>query len=223
MRDYRDQDRDLDDFPYRRPAVSSWIAAIAVAFAFFTLGGFIKTYRQLESLREESRREIEDLRQHLRRLQAARASPGAPEPRRRVYEALPEVPGGSRRPGEAGRGSASSRPDAADRPFDLSRYALTGESRSRGKLNLEIGNRSPETPAGLADCRVISTAGQKTVMVEGGRDVGRGERTRLALYRGGTWIADVRVSEVFDNMASCEVLHFTLPPEPGDRVRDTSP
>lgn len=54
---------------YGRPSVSAWVAAASVAFAFFLLGGFIKTYRQLESLREESRREIAELRESVRRLQ----------------------------------------------------------------------------------------------------------------------------------------------------------
>ena len=49
----RDDDYDYD-FPYAKPPVSAWIAVASVALAVFVLGGFIKTYRQLESLREES-------------------------------------------------------------------------------------------------------------------------------------------------------------------------
>ncbi len=70
MRRYSDPDTDEDHFTYGRPSLPSWIAAAAVAFAFFLLGGFIKTYQQLEALKEESRREISELRESMRRLQA---------------------------------------------------------------------------------------------------------------------------------------------------------
>ncbi|MCD8351512.1 MAG: hypothetical protein LUC93_12970 [Planctomycetaceae bacterium] len=78
---------------YGRPSVSAWVAAAAVAFAFFLLGGFIKTYRQLESLREESRREIAELRESVRRLQIVQPSQstaGRTQPR---FTPLPQAAG----------------------------------------------------------------------------------------------------------------------------------
>ncbi len=77
---YRQPPREPEDdpgdrlFTYGRPSTPAWIAAAAVAFAFFLLGGFIKTYRQLEALRDESRQEIADLREAIRRLQAQATS-----------------------------------------------------------------------------------------------------------------------------------------------------
>lgn len=73
MRDFHEKTRDDSLLTYGRPSVSAWIAAAAVAFAFFILGGFIRTYRQLETLREESRYEIGELREAVRRLREERA------------------------------------------------------------------------------------------------------------------------------------------------------
>lgn len=223
IRDYRDHDSDLDDFPYRRPAVASWIAAVAVAFAFFALGGFIKTYRQLESLREESRREIDELRQNIKRLQTSQTTQPVSRAPRRNLETLPDVanlPRTRTMPERARRSTL--RPESA--PVDLSRFtAAQDEANARSRLNMEIGNKSNADPLAARQLQVISvSAPNRMVMVEGGRDVGRSERARLALYRAGTWIADLRVTEVFDNMASCEIVHSNTPPEPGDSVRSTS-
>lgn len=216
--DYREHDPDLDDFPYKRPAVASWIAAIAVAFAFFTLGGFIKTYRQLESLREESRREIEELRQNLKRLQSTRQAAAPERPRRQDLSSLPAAKEWPTRDAGAPPRSVP-RPNSA--ALDLSRLAMEqGETKSRSGVSLEIGNKSPDDPLALLQKQVISVSAPKMVMVEGGRDMGRAERMRLALYRSGSWIADVRVTEVFDTMSSCEILHSTTPPQPGDSVRN---
>lgn len=220
IRDYHDRDYDLDDFPYRRPAISSWIAAAAVAFAFFTLGGFIKTYRQLEALREESRQEIEELRRNVKRLQA---QPSAPAPARRPafeVDRLPDVAprrnAATRRPDAGGEGGSPLRPARA--APDLSRMAALDKETEKRGVNVVFGNRNPD--GGIPEAsQVISVSAPKTLMVEGGRDLGRRERDRLALYRDGNWIADIRVVEVFDTMSSCEILLSTSPPQPGDSAR----
>lgn len=71
-RDIREKSYEDSLLTYGRPSISAWIAAAAVAFAFFILGGFIRTYRQLETLREESRYEIGELRETVRRLREER-------------------------------------------------------------------------------------------------------------------------------------------------------
>lgn len=71
---------------------------------------------------------------------------------------------------------------------------------------------------GPAQVVSVSTA-HKRIMVEGGRDLSLGEGERLELVRDGRWIADLRVVDVFDYQSSCEVLHATIAPIPGDTVR----
>lgn len=83
--------RDDSLLTYGRPSTSAWIAAAAVAIAFFLLGGFIKTYRQLEAVREDARLESAELRETIRRLRDELA-PGryAAKPAQYVERQFPE-------------------------------------------------------------------------------------------------------------------------------------
>ncbi len=220
MREYRETDEE-GHFPYGRPSGAAWVAAAAVAFAFFVLGGFIKTYRQLETLRDESRREIRELRKGMESLRAAGAEasraaarvPRLPQAVRQPYP-TPAGPEAERSPSrsESGRaGVANSLPPLIPE--------LEGERRG---LTYEFGRKSKADPGGgrRDQLQVISVASpQKRLRVEGGRDVGLAEGARLELSRGGRWIGDLRALEVYDTMTACEVVHATHPPQPGDTVR----
>jgi hypothetical protein len=213
---------------YGRPSVSSWVAAAAVAFAFFVLGGFIKTYGQLENLREESRREIGDLRDSVRQLHAQLALGGGREMR-------PVAQGYRIQPLPPARRDRLPRQDGWEAPSVLQRMPDSGltsgfdsyDEQNESKPRVQFGRSSNEESRQIigvsgTPCQVVSVSGvNKRVMIEGGRDVSLIEGMRLELCRDGRWIGDLRVLDVFDNQSSCEVLHTTLAPEPGDTIRRT--
>lgn len=211
-----------EHLPYGRPSVSAWIAAVAVAFAVFVLGGFIKTYRQLETLRDESRREIRELRQSIDGVRvAAQAAPHAAQTGR--LPSLPPLPPASRLPQSSSRAAAlpSARQQQDKTPLREAAQRLFPEMEDTGRgVTYEFGRKSDPGKNRLPQCQVISVAGpQRRVIIEGGRNSGLSEGLRLELSRGGRWIGDLRIIEVYDSMAACEVLHATLPPQPGDAVR----
>jgi hypothetical protein len=179
------------------------MAAGAVAFAFFVLGGFVKTYWQLENLREESRREIQELRASLAALRgqpAAGPRPGGMSPlppARRTY--FPGRPIGS---GGEARAAPETRPPPAEREGALAFRRLGDGTAAEA----------------AASFQVISVS-EKRLLVEGGRSAGFSEGMRLELSRNGRWIADSRIIEIFDSMSVCEILHATQPPLPGDSAR----
>lgn len=223
-----------DMLTYGRPSVSAWIAAAAVAFAFFLLGGFIKTYHQLQTLREESRQEIRELRESVRRLQVGE---GRQTARARQLRYLPQpLPPAERdsMPREGGR-PPMIRADAIVAPSsplsDMARAPTPGwaslddqDDIDRWRVSV-VGRRKPEESRQLAypngdACQVVSVlTARKRLMIEGGRDMGLSEGMRLELCRDGRWIGDLRVKDVYETLASCEVLLSTAPPEPGDSVR----
>ncbi len=124
MQPYRRQTREAEEdpedrhFTYGRPSAPAWIAAAAVAFAFFLLGGFIKTYRQLDALRDESRQEIAELREAVRRLQAQSTStaPVRPSAPLSQLETLPSPPFRNDRPARSARVERSRDTRQAYRP-----------------------------------------------------------------------------------------------------------
>lgn len=228
MRDYRDSD--LDDFSYSRPSVSAWIAVVAVAFAFFMAGGLIKTYRQLEEVREENRREIQELRQTVKKLQGTApedaAAPVRPSGRRsRPLPQATRVPRERVRPetdASPRRAAGAERPSGTARAESLRPYPEEPEGEDDDRPKVSIGRKSPVDAfaAQRANMQVIAVStAQKRVIVEGGRNVGLSEGTRLELTRRGGWIGDLRVIDVYDDKAACEVLHANQTPEAGDGVR----
>lgn len=231
---------DPDDLiPYRRPSVSAWVAVAAVAFAVFTLGGFIKTYLQLEQLRDDSRREIGELRAQLDTLRLANRIAAVPSAR--AVASARTLPEPTLRPAErrlrpAGRaGSAPLRTptDPARVMAEAEDLCLTdGENGKGNRVTYTFGRSSAapaetlalgddfESPVPAFRGEVVAVNNsQKRLMAEGGRDVGLELGARLELSRQGRWIGDLRVLEVFDSMSACEVLHSTQTPEPGDTVR----
>ncbi len=215
----RDRGRDTDvqrHFPYGRPSVSSWIAAASVAFAVFLLGGFIKTYRQLETLEADSRREIASLRDAVRRLQTERFAAPAAERRRAAApyaeSAAPApLPPAPRPPALSPAGGALSAFEGAG--------GQDGVRYQWGRTSGAPESRMLKTASG-AESQVVSvSAANRRIMIEGGRDVDLVEGARLELCRDGRWIADLRVQDVFGNQSLCEVLHATVTPQPGDTIR----
>ncbi len=217
MREYRERE-DEELYAYGRPSVSAWVAALAVAFSFFVLGGFIKTYMQLESLREESRREIRDLKSAIDSLQLSAQPVAVRQPQKRV-SLLPPAPRSS---------SRLSDPVPASPP--PAREFLAEIDEENPRLTYSIGRSSRREEGGYgalrpheeeaASCQVVAVnSAQKVLMVEGGRNRGLEPGSRLELSRRGRWIGDLRVTNVFETMSSCEVLHATVNPEPGDVVR----
>ncbi len=252
-REEPEEDKELSVITYGRPSLSSWVAAGAMAFAFFILGGFIKTYMQLEELRDESRREIDALHESVERLRAQMAPAGRPRQAAPAYRAVEPMPParrdrreywreeeapppretapsparGSLRPETAPRQPQYAAPDAYQRfdgePLqDLLEYP---EEAARETPRVQFGRRSNEESRQIiagsgTPSQVVSVSGvNRRVMIEGGRDVGINEGLRLELCRDGRWIGDLRVLDVFDNQSSCEVLHATLAPLPGDTIR----
>ncbi|MCD8138839.1 MAG: hypothetical protein LUE17_03510 [Planctomycetaceae bacterium] len=226
---------------YGRPSVSAWVAAAAVAFAFFLLGGFIKTYRQLESLREESRREIAELRESVRRLQTVQPPPPAVSRSQPRFTPLAQAAGRREtdNPGfsqslqptpsssmmSAASAASSLRPAGRETPRLLEEAMLSEYGDGQERPRYQVGRRGSgdngqllSATGGPAQVVSVSTA-HKRIMVEGGRDLSLGEGERLELVRDGRWIADLRVVDVFDYQSSCEVLHATIAPIPGDTVR----
>lgn len=219
---YREEQEEEAEPPvitYGRPSTSSWVAAGAVAFAFFMLGGFIKTYVQLEELREESRREINWLHDSIRRLEAEMTAAGrqmeTPPPAYRVQPLPP-----ARRERQEYRREPE--PMREPPPPEFGEYADEAEPvRPRVQFGRRSAEESRQIIAGTgAPSQVVSVSGaNKRLMIEGGRDIGMSEGLRLELCRDGRWIGDVRILDVFDNQSSCEVLHTTVEPLPGDTVR----
>lgn len=243
------QERDDDSLlTYGRPSASAWLAAAAVAFAVFVLGGFIRTHRQLETVKEESAREIAELRDSIRRLREDRAAMAAslhndPSRRQPRLQNLPPARQGYADgprydpPPIVPNGGAPARP-AALRPEQNARQYQTETAASGIGLFDDIQGVGPaerpryqlgRTFEGDDDrlltvagdpCQVISVSNDlKRLIVEGGRDLGLTEGSRLELRRDGRWAADLRILDVYDNQSACEVLHATVQPQPGDTVR----
>lgn len=258
MREYRERNRDsgrLGDGEHRedaprhlscgRPSVSAWVAAAAVAFSVFLLGGFIKTYRQLQELKDESRLEIDDLRGALRRMQSQLAAAGAApaQTRGRERERLPSIDATARAAAQTAAAQSPMRSPAqppnpleplvqlrAERAANATESTIAalpayddpeqrGIRYQWGRTSGAPASRSLMTPAG-SPSQVVSVSGaNRRVMIEGGRDVDLAEGARLELCRDGRWIADLRVQDVFSNQSLCEVLHATNTPQPGDTIR----
>lgn len=227
---------------YVRPSTSAWVATASVIFAIFILGGFIKTYRQLEEVQEASRQEIDELRDELRRLQSQFAA-GERQTRQQVqgYRVQPLPPARRDRrasqdyweppvertnpPPTQQRGPL--RPEGAPRArvFDeLSDFSEYEEPEQR-KPRVQFGRRSAEESRQLLSisgtpCQVISVSSStRRLMIEAGRDMGLVEGGRLELARDGRYIGELRILDVYDTQSSCEVLHSTEDPRPGDTVR----
>lgn len=216
MRQYHDPEAD-DPFPYDRPHISSWVATAAVAFAIFVLGGFVKTYAQLETLRRESQREIRELRTMIEHLNTAASAAGKNAPRARSVRGvlLPRAnrPEQSRPPAAAP--SPPPLPEAPPRQAVPLPPPLPDLEERRGGITYEIGRRS-QPQARREQQQIIAVGAHKRVIVEGGRDIGMEEGGRLELSRDGRWIGDLRIAEVHDSMSVCEVVHSTQAPRPGD-------
>ncbi|MDR1520261.1 MAG: hypothetical protein LBU23_09005 [Planctomycetota bacterium] len=206
-------------FPRGRPGAAAWIAVGAAAFALFVLGGFVKTYRQLETLREESRREIRELRAHIEALRGQTA-------------VVPRQPGRRRPtlPGAPGKWMSSLReaplelpapppPAPAGRDRVIASSLPPAVEAGRAGLGYELGRKSAPPPEiGAGRLQVIS-ASRKRLMAEGGRNLGMAAGMRLELSRDGRWFGDLRITDVYDGMVACEILHAASPPRPGDTVR----
>ena len=210
MRDGREADN-AEYFAYGRPSSSAWIAAGAVAFALFALGGFVKTYRQLETLREESRREIRELRAALDALRGQTPSARTAVPAKRLPPAT-RTDSGPIRPTKS--------PESAFAPIFPSPEdtGVSVPETRLGSLGIEFGRKAAPATAEMRLFPVIS-ASRKRVMVEGGREDGLANGSRLEVSRAGRWIADARIIEVYDSLAACEILHAARPPRPGDAAR----
>lgn len=247
----RKDDPDASLLTYGRPSTSAWIAAAAVAFAFFILGGFIRTYRQLDVQREESRAEIAALRETIMRLREERMTVSQtirrdeyrqprlqplPPARRDVYNQYDQyspIPNSMRPPPlpsypEAMASPAPVRPNPAVTP-PLPASFWQGPESSYSDAFVRQTGEDPRYRAAPRDERLLNPGGgplqvisvandRKRVMVEGGRDIGLTEGTRLELRRGDHWAGDLRVVEVFDNQSACDVLNAAVAPQPGDTV-----
>lgn len=243
------QDHDYDEReyspPYRKPSTSAVVAAVAVAFAVFVLGGFIKTYRQLENLKVESKREIQQLRESVALL---RKNPAGQSQARRTGDERGRTPSRA----STARRASTPTPDPARSDFPNLDTMVSDEllacddnpTPARGpRINASSGisgliamDGRQSSPDAAFDVRAVAPRAaaasepkrihvitvnnsQKRLMVEGGRDHGFAEGSRLELSRGGSWIGDLRVVEVFDNISACEFVHCKQTPEPGDLVR----
>ncbi|MDR2392257.1 MAG: hypothetical protein LBE84_11340 [Planctomycetota bacterium] len=213
MRDGRESDSE-EYFAYGRPSPSAWIAAGAVAFALFTLGGFIKTYRQLETLREESRREIREFRAALDALRGQESPSRTASPAKR----MPLPPAARRDRGPIPPGKSQENAFAPIIPSPERADVSVLES-GREYFGGEFVRKAAPVAAAEPRRFSVTSASRKRVMVEGGREDGFMNGSRLEISRGGRWIADVRIIELFDSMAACEILHVAQPPRPGDVAR----
>ena len=234
MRDYRDYDHD-HFFTYGRPSVSSWIAAAAVAFAVFVLGGFIKTYRQLEkahqqlektdkqliTLREESRREIRQLRTMLENLGTSNSTMDGYVGRSGSSRMRNEPGLGARHQEEGYRQTPASRSTAANSNSSL-RY-LAGLEDTRPGLTFELGRRSDlsgQPQSHLMPLRVHTRSNDsRQIMIDGGTEAGIEKNAGLEVFRDGRWVAELRVLEAFDTHSVCEITHAVSPPQQGDLIR----
>ncbi|MCL2000926.1 MAG: hypothetical protein FWG74_05790, partial [Planctomycetes bacterium] len=174
MPDYR-RTEDEEHFSYGRPTGSAWIAAVAVAFAVFILGGFIKTYRQLEIVKEESRREIRELRQILDSFRAYDMNPSQPAGARmpRLPQTLRQTYPRGAEPSSVRRTTLS---DAIQTTTPSSRTLLPEIELERQGITYEFGRKSNPEPRGETvrreQIQVVSVAGpQRRLLVEGGRDI----------------------------------------------------
>lgn len=245
LKQYHDPEQDPDpevgrkQLSYSRPTHSSWVAVAAVAFAFILLGGFIKTYRQLQDLQEETRHEIAELRKTIRRLQTA--PPATPAQQRSRMPVLGANGRQEQDPERIARAERLSRQVAETLPAGRDAYRSEDAGNANESTIADLPAFDDPEPRGIryqwgrrsgvqttrallspsgGPCQVISVSGgNKRIMIEGGRDLSLTEGARLELCRDGRWIGDLRVVDVFDNQSSCEVLHATHPPEPGDTVR----
>lgn len=229
MREYREPENN-DLMTYGKPPVSAWIAVAAVAFSFIVLGGFIHTYRQLEQLRKESRREIEKLRQTTGRLQSQLDSARIGH-RQAGNGAAPAQAGQWREPGpEHGFGAAPERPDGlslgSGNGWDSEADTPIGDRSGpeSGRVKARFGRSSADE--GLAPlwdndpCRVVSVdMEQKRLIIDGGRDRMLREGMGVELSRGQSYIAEARILAVHANQSVCEIGVARADPAPEDLVR----
>lgn len=234
MREYREPEN-RDVMSYGKPSVSAWIAVAAVAFSFIVLGGFVHTYRQLEQLRNESRREIDKLRQTTGRLQSQLDS--ARLSQRRAGNGAAPAPSAMRRrerePEDAYDG-AYPMPERLDGPgrspgngwnSDIG-VLLAGERTEPepGRVKARFGRRSADEglePMWEGDpCRVVSVdMEQKRLIIDGGRDRMLREGMGVELSRGQSYIAEARILAVHANQSVCEIGVARSDPAPDDLVR----
>lgn len=215
-------------FPYRKPSPSAWVAAVSVAFAFFALGGFFRTYLALEATREElahARQENETLKNEARRLRSlpVHAFPSAPPA---AYGRTRALPPAAR---IDGRSPTESR--AYDRRDGAAPYrsgpppAAWDEGAVTAPPAVSVAPPSARTDNRLVrgECRVVAVdyAG-KRLHIDGGRDSGVRAGEILETHRSGERQAELRVVQVFDAMSVCEFVALKAGPVPGDRVRMSS-
>ncbi|MDR0363351.1 MAG: hypothetical protein LBJ46_11825 [Planctomycetota bacterium] len=230
MNDYDDwYDVDGRPAPYRRPSVSAWIAAVAVAIAVFVLGGYIKTYRLYESFKVEAEAELQKVRAELtegRAMLATRETtktgtpaPTSKSPASSSVKSIPPALGV--RPEPVKPPTEPAIPSASDQSGETSSQRRPTVTADSGLSSLFIGVRKKQSNAGtLLKLQVIAVDNeQKQVLIEGGLDRAFAEGERLELMRNGRWFGDLRVIKVLDIMSACEVLMSTSIPEPGDLVR----
>lgn len=227
--EYDDESFDLGN-SYGKPSRAAIIAGAAVALAVFMFGAFIKTYKQLESVRYESKsetavlkQEIEDLRQCIARGDTQLPPTSASLAAARRDTTIPPRAVAVQEQAEIRFSPVASFAD--DQPQEnQSRTPTISAASGMSAFLAASKSKDTETPARQQSeenrIRVIAVnSGQKKLMAEAGRDKGIAEGGRLELSRSGRWIGDLRVVAVFDNISACEVLHYTMLPEPGDIVR----
>jgi hypothetical protein len=215
---------------YGKPSRAAIIAGVAVAIAVFMFGAFIKTYKQLESARHESKtetavlkQEIESLKQNIAKGDAQHPPASAPLAASRRETAIPPRVTSEQELTNAPFPPVTAFTDEQPRENQVKTPMISAASGLSAFLSASK-SRDAESPAKQQSeenrIRVIAVnSGQKKLMVEAGRDRGIAEGGRLELSRSGRWIGDLRVVAVFDNISACEVLHYTMLPEPGDVVR----
>ena len=226
-------------FTYGRPSMSAWIAGVAVACSFFLLGGFIKTFFQLE----DSRRSIALLKERVHKLETQLEAPKSGQQQRRPRSRRDRSPPLAVNPGlrpPAPAYDAGPRVDwRDDEPADpepragaLATLPEFPESRP-GKISVSFGNTSGDgsalSPLIRGECKVVAVdrrTDREYVTIDCGYDdfesLGKDRNNRrLELSRDGAYIAEVNVLEVFAKQAVCEVVFKKNDqgPLPDDTVR----
>ena len=220
---YKISDDPFEDFrSYERPSASAWIAVVAVMFAVFVLGCLIRTYRQLEIVKHETGKQIQELRAAVAALKAvgagAEALPGGGHPN------LQQLP--SPRPRVSGddyidfispvsTGTGAGKDDRQDAPFVMTSASGLSSLLVRGHAEAEPDGR--EDHARLT--AISADMDLKRVFIEGGRDRSLAPRDSVELYRNGKFVAKLLVLDVFDAASVCEITHSALMVEVGDQVR----
>lgn len=182
--------------PYQWPGAPLLLAGFCAVASLLTIGGYIRTLMMVKDSARQTNKALEEIRA-VWRLELERL-----HERLALAEARLAVVANRQRAG-SGQGSSGATPDFGALPeVAADAGALPPLPPKAEPLPAAAGN---ETGAKWMAEVVSFNPGQKRVLVNRGRWDGLEDGKPLSVYRGETWIGDLRVVKAYDDMAACQI------------------